>query len=243
MKTIRISTHGRIKLNSFHPLCKNVFGLKAIQTFGYPPFIDASCRRETDFENSYPSISALCRQGAFAPHLRPKDIVVYMTVGGVYPPFDYYHHRLVAILQVEEVYNSHAAGEVGYNNLKVNTPSNCMVQNNKPFDFEHTAGYFATKKELNNYLSKPTNIQKSIGNRLLSIWDKSYLDKSQKWECFVRTKPIFLNLTNPSIIRKEDFIQIFDKMPNTRTPKIISEKEFRELGKLSNLNIVPKETL
>ena len=82
MKHIRIPVYRTIKLNSFRPLCGTILGVEAISKYKFPPFIDASCRREPDFQNPFPSISALCRQGQFAPHLRKDDIVVYMTVGG-----------------------------------------------------------------------------------------------------------------------------------------------------------------
>ena len=71
-----------IRLNSFHPLCEKEIGQNAIKEFNFPPFIDASCRREPDFENANPSITALCRQDLFAPNLYPNDIVVYITVRG-----------------------------------------------------------------------------------------------------------------------------------------------------------------
>jgi hypothetical protein len=50
-----------------------------LSTANYPPFIDASCRREPDLESRYPSITALCREGHFAPHLHEGDVVAYMT--------------------------------------------------------------------------------------------------------------------------------------------------------------------
>lgn len=67
MEQTTIPTFGKIKLNSFRPLCSTQLELEAIEKYKLPPFIDASCRREPDFQNPLPSISALCRQVSFAP--------------------------------------------------------------------------------------------------------------------------------------------------------------------------------
>jgi hypothetical protein len=47
-------------LCSFRPLAASVVGQRAANQFGLPRFLDASCRREPDFESAFPSISALC---------------------------------------------------------------------------------------------------------------------------------------------------------------------------------------
>ena len=225
MQPLSIPNIGRIKLNSFHPLCHTRTGRCAMSTYGFPPFIDASCRREPDFQNPFPSISALCRQGIFAPHLRHNDVVVYMTVGGKYQNHSVVHHRIVSILLVEHVYPTHQDGEIGYQALNVPTPSNCMVPSNLPFDFDKTAGDFNTVRQETSYLSKLPAVQLQIGQRRISIWDSAYLQKSQTWQCFVRTKALYLDLHNPTPILEHQFVSIFGKVPNTRTPRIISKHE------------------
>ncbi len=69
-------------LNTHTPLVHNGFGRKACEDHGHPPFVDASCRREPDFESPFPSISALCRAQMFAPRLHEGDRVIYMTKKG-----------------------------------------------------------------------------------------------------------------------------------------------------------------
>lgn len=69
-------------------------GVKAIDKYNLPAFIDGSCRREPDFENYNPSITALCRQNQFAPKLLANDIIVYITVKGEWFK-DFEHYRLV----------------------------------------------------------------------------------------------------------------------------------------------------
>lgn len=236
MEGLNIPTFREIKLNSFRPLCMNELGQRAIKTFNFPPFIDASCRREPDFQNPFPSISALCRQGKFAPHLRTGDIVLYMTVQGHYFHNEK-HHRIVAILQVEEVYSTHQQGQIEYSKLKVATPSNCMVSGNLPFDFEKTAGNFKTGKELKCFLELKKETQLKNGERYLGHWDNNYLQKSQKWPSFIRTKTLYINLVDPVPVFRQDFEIIFGKLPNTRTPNRISDKQFIEISKLIGLNV------
>ena len=234
-KTI-IPTFGTIKLNSFRPLCSTTLGLEAIEKYNLPPFIDASCRREPDFQNSYPSISALCRQGRFAPHLRKDDIIVYMTTGGQLQPYKQGHH-LVAILQVEEVYKTHEMGKSGYLDANLSIPSNCMVIENPPNDFDKTAGNFERISQLKTFLSRTEEQRLEIGRRLLKSWDENYLQRSINFGCFVKTKPLYLNFDNPTQILYSDFDFIFGKVPNTQTPNKLTEKQFIELAKLAGLDI------
>jgi hypothetical protein len=238
MQILNIPTFREIKLNSFRPLCMNELGIRAVVKYNFPPFIDASCRREPDFQNPFPSISALCRQGTFAPNLIKGDIIVYMTVQGHYPPYNEKHHRIVAILQVEEIYDSHQQGQLKYSKLKAPIPSNCMVKGNLPMEFDKTAGNFKSERELKHFLKHNQYTQLIIGQRYLRHWDNSYLQKSTRWTCFVRTKSLYKNLDNPIPIFRKDFNAIFGKLPNTRTPNKISEKQFIELSKLIGLNVL-----
>lgn len=237
MKTVTLSGVGKIKLNSFRPLCRNEFGERAIKIHQHPPFIDASCRREPDFENPFPSISALCRQGKFAPYLNKHEIVVYITVGGKYAPYKERHHRLVAILQVTDIYKTHQAGQIGYANLNAPLPSNCMVNGNRPFQFEQTAGRFDSKKEIKRFFSKSQQQQDAVGQRILHSWDGEYLQKSITWPSFIRTTPIYVNTKNPVPIFRSDFEIIFNKVPNTRTPNKISREQLVMIGKLCDVKI------
>jgi hypothetical protein len=77
---------GRCFLATFHPLIRTSRGRKAVQEYRLPPFIDGSCRREPDFESPFPSITAICRAGNFAPRLRVDDQVVYLTVKAACAP-------------------------------------------------------------------------------------------------------------------------------------------------------------
>src|SRR2546423_15125523 len=87
-----VNAHGVIVnyyINTYHPLCENSSGKAAARRFDHPPFVDASCRREPDFESLRPSITALCRGEKFAPRLKVGDVVIYLTVRGRYPGTDH----------------------------------------------------------------------------------------------------------------------------------------------------------
>jgi hypothetical protein len=96
-----------IYLVTCRPLIATRHGITAARRHGLPPFVDASCRREPDFENPRPSISAICRGRNFAPRLRVGDLAVYLTVKGRYPGLAEPHWRLVAVLEVVERFPSH----------------------------------------------------------------------------------------------------------------------------------------
>jgi hypothetical protein len=223
-----------IFLNSFRPLCCNDLGLIAIRNYNFPPFIDSSCRREPDFQNKYPSISALCRGSKFAPLVKKNDIILYMTIGGVFTPYKKGHH-LVAILKVLNVFQSHSLGASWYTNYSSSIPSNCMVPQNHPFDFDKTAGDFKTNKQIKNFLARPHQTQINIGQRRLTLWDNMYLQRSQRWPCFISTEPIYLEFNNPKNISRNDFNKNFGKIPNTQIPQKITQTQLDHLYKLAGL--------
>src|SRR5689334_13753800 len=90
----------RFYLTTYRPLCGTPFGRDAATRHGLPPFIDGSCRREPDFQSRFPTITALCRAGKFAPRLQVHDHVAYITAGS---------WHLTAILEVIKKLTSHAA--------------------------------------------------------------------------------------------------------------------------------------
>ncbi len=224
-----------IRLNSFHPLCENDIGRNAIINFNFPPFIDASCRREPDLENPFPSITALCRQEKFAPQLYPNDIVVYMTVKGKWFT-DFEHYRVIAILEVIHRTDSHIQAKSWYTNKGLSIPSNCMVDDNLPHPFHETAGQYENQKDIYKFLGYSLEKQKIIGERIIKHWDREYLEKSKKWGTFIITKPIYINLSDPPIFTDQDIFRIFKKKINTRTPKKLTSDEFKELAKFANIN-------
>jgi hypothetical protein len=225
----------KIRLNSFHPLCETEIGQNAIREFSFPPFIDASCRREPDLENKNPSITALCRQELFAPHLIPNDIVVYITVKGRwFKNFD--HYRLISILEVIDKKETHNQGKSWYTSRGLTIPSNCMVDDNPPHSFQETGGNYEKRKDIQRFLQYSLEKQKLIGDKKVEKWNEEYLIKSKKWGCFIITKPIFVNLIDPPILTGDTISNIFKRKVNTRNPNIISSIEFKELAKFADIN-------
>lgn len=97
-------------------------GLRAVNDFGFPPFIYASFRREPDLQSEFPSITALCRQKTFAPVLCPNDIIVYITVKGKWmTTFD--HYRLISTLVVTDKKDNHLQAAAWYRNKNIKLPS------------------------------------------------------------------------------------------------------------------------
>jgi len=213
-------------------------GLRAIDEYDFPPFIDGSCRREPDFENEFPSITSLCRQDKFAPNLYPNDIVAYITVKGKwFENFD--HYRLISIFLAKDKKHSHSQAASWYKtNNNNSTPSNRMIPENPPYNFKRTMGNYVTKKGIKRYMGYSKEKQDKIGKRRIEIWNDEYLAKAKKWGDFVITKTIFKNYHDPPIITIEEMIRIFGKVPNTRNPNKISREELRELAIHADINFI-----
>lgn len=226
-----------IRLNSFHPLCSTEIGLSAIQHSGFPPFIDGSCRREPDLESPFPSITALCRKGKFAPILKENDVIVYITVQGNWQT-NYIHHRLVAILEVVKLAENHEDAALWYKSHNIAIPSNCMIENNLPKLFHETAGNIKSKKEIRKFLGRPLEKQLVIGKRFIELWDGEYKQRAENWKKFIITKPLYAELNNPPILATSDLYDIFGKKPNTQTPKKITIEQLKLLAKLANINLI-----
>lgn len=213
-------------------------GMRAVTQHGFKPFIDASCRREPDFENDYPSITSLCRQEMFAPNLYPNDIVIYITVKGKWLT-NYDHYRLIAILEVIDRKDNHLQAASWYRtNSQIGVPSNCMVTDNMPHMFHETAGNFKTSAEVKRYLNHHAEKQQLVGERRLQLWNDGYLVKSKKWKEFIITKPVFRELTNPPILTDDHMNKIFGKVPNTRNPNKVTKEQFKEIAKHADINFI-----
>ena len=206
-------------LNSFRPLCYNKLGWIAIKKYCLPPFIDASCRREPDFQSPFPSISALCRGAMFAPRLREGDSVIYMTVKGRYKPAQFSHWRLVAMLRVVRRFESHKEAAAWYLDNGVPVPSNCLVEGNHPLPYDMTIGLI------------PPNRFGNVSNTdvLLRMWDRRYKERAAKWGVFLACEADYLELYQPPILTDETTLQIFERIPPTLTPPPISESEYAAL--------------
>jgi hypothetical protein len=198
-------------LCSYRPLVESMLGQRTVNQLGLPPFVDASCRREPDFESKFPSISALCRCGHFAPRLRVGDTVVYITRKARYFNAAESHWRLVAILKVLVSFETHSAAADWYRVQGQPLPSNCMVSGNPPLALEMTDCFYND----------------------LRRWDAVYRLRAKTWGVFHVCEPPFLKLHHPPAITEAMMRNIFGRIPGTRNPPAITDAEFAKLRQLA----------
>jgi len=210
---------GRCFLATYRPLVKSPNGRQAMRQHGLPPFVDGSCRREPDFESPFPSITAICRGGNFAPRLQEGDRIVYMTVKGRYLGDTKRGWRLIAALRVIKRFPSHAEAASWYAWQNQPLPSNCLVDGNQPKPFEFTNG--DPPAEVRNRSDDPV--------RVIRLWDATYRRRADKWPVFLVTKAEFIELNDPPQLREADMTAIFSRIPATRTPPKIACKELERL--------------
>jgi hypothetical protein len=207
-------------LSTFHPLVLTAGGRRAVQKHGLPPFIDDSCRREPDLESPFPSITALCHAGGFAPRLQAGNTVAYLTVKGRYGRDTQAGWRLVAVLHVIERFESHDLAADWYRSNGVTLPSNCIVAGNAPKPLELTKGN--PGREIRERAALDPE-------RMIRLWDAGYRQRVARWPMFLVCRASFLDLQSPPQILESDLVDIFGKIPGTRTPRKITVRQVNSL--------------
>lgn len=177
----------------YYPLCMNKNGKEAISKYGYKPFTDHSIRREPSLESVYPAITSTCRGRNFAPRLRVNDTVVYLTKSGQYGDIEEEHYRLVAILKVIHRFDNHQSAANWYIEKGLPVPSNCIIPNNPPLDFDHSV-----HSEQDALFSEEE-------------YNKRVLDNPD----FLICEPLKLELDNPPIILKSELEDATGFTPTT----------------------------
>jgi hypothetical protein len=189
--------------NSFRPLVFTPAGAAAAERFGLPRFIDGSCRREPDFQSEFPSISALCRAGKFAPRLQVGDTVIYVTNKG------WWQRRFVAVLRVRERFSTHEDAALWYRGLGLPLPSNCMAGGNDPIPYEQT-------------------VQDQLD---LARWNSGYKARARAHPVFVATDALYCNVDDPPALTDTMLDDALGRRPGTQNPPRITEAEaLRLLG-------------
>ena len=193
-----------ICLNTYEPLVFTGTGRKAHEKYGFPPFIDSSCRREPDFESEYPSITALCRGPNFAPYRNKGDIIIYLSYKNRYPFIpgspNESHWKFVAILEVICHLESHQDAADWYRARNLRLPYNCMVQGTEPFPQDQTCPI-------------PSEYHDS-----LHAWDQSYWERAQTYPDFLICTTQYLNLRNPPDMTEEIMCKVFGEKHGTQNP-------------------------
>jgi hypothetical protein len=206
-----------IYLAKYRPLQSTHRGAAVAARLGIPAYVDSSCRREPDLESDFPSISAVCRAGLFAPKLRESDIVLYVTVKEKYDGLPK-HRRLVAILQVIKRCHSHSVAADWYAARNLPVPSNCMVAGNPPKPLAETCGCPG---------------QCGHGAAGLEAWDNLYRERTDKWPWFLICKAAWLDLLSGRKVTDEVADEIVGRRRiRQRLPIRLSPGEYRKFRKL-----------
>jgi len=202
---------GRWYLNSFHPLVTTDQGLSATEKFRLPPFIDGSIRREPDFEHPMPGISCLCRAGKFAPRLGRGDTVVYLAVKRRYGGATA-HRRLVAILRVKEVLESHDDAAAWYCQHRLPLPSNCMAKGNACVPIARSHG------------QSPCQCIRGDAMRQ-RLWDREYSNRARRFPAYRVCVPLFIECTwSAPVVADANLVRAFRRIPGTQNPGVVDER-------------------
>ena len=213
-----------VYLNTFQPLCANRFGRKSIDTNGLPPFIDGSCRREPDFQNSFPAITQLCRPGMLVSRLSVGDLVIYLTKVGNYG-IPLKHWCFIGILEVLDLPINHISAANYY--LTNNTPvsQNIICNQTTPFPLNMTHG-------LSGFPNDNLN-----SNRIISLWDNIYINRANNFSEVAITSVWegHLNLNNPPQITHQMMMDIFNRIPGTQNPPKLTDIEWGDFRRIMNI--------
>jgi len=200
-----------IFLAKYRPLIASENGQRAIKDYSVPPYVDAACRREPDFENPFPGISGLAFADKFAPKLRAGDVVIYVTQKGKYDGFPVLHWRVVAALKVEAHFESHEAAAAWYREHNRALPSNIVVDGNEPVAMERTCQMHAD------------DAGKEHPVRSLDEWDTRFQERVADYGAFAATRPLYVELNRPPRITETDAKAIFlGREMSSRAPVVLS---------------------
>lgn len=204
---------GNFYLNSYIPLVTFKERHADIERLGIPSYVDASCRREPDFESEFPSITGLCRGDKFVTRLQVGDKVVYRTKKGRFENYPELHWRIVAGLEVITVLQTHDEAKQWYQKKGLPLPTNCMVAGNKP------------KSELEcTPLSKTRGRHSSIWS-----WDNHYRARAHACGLVAVCRPIWVELHGPPVWTEMDEYKTFGRQMVTRNPPGITKEQFKTL--------------
>lgn len=174
-----------IYLLSYIPLANSQAGREVAAKFGIPPYVDASCRREPDFESVSPFVSGLCRP-SFISTLNVGDLLVYITkMSAVHRE----GRRLVAVLELLKAFGSHADAAIWYKANSDRLPHSCIVPGNDPLPITMT----------NPKMTRGTSKFKDS-----ELWDRAvYAPRARDCDKCFSCNALFSNLHSPPIVADE----------------------------------------
>lgn len=224
---------GSCFLSTYKPLVRTTAGRRAVRLYDLPPFVDGSCRREPDLESAFPSITALCHGGHFAPRLHVGDRVAYLTVKGKYEGDEEKGWRAVAFLEVIERCQSHEEAADWYCGQGLPLPSNCVVQGNEALPPDRTSrGSCSARCAAPNACGVSEGCDGRCDDDCRGR-DAEYRCRAHKWPAFLITQAEFLKLVDPPQVTGRDLRSIFGRIPATQAPPEISSHQFSRLFRLA----------
>jgi hypothetical protein len=223
----------RCFLSTYKPLVRTAAGRQAIRLHGLPPFVDGSCRREPDLESSFPSITAICHCGHFAPRLDVGNRVAYLTVKGAYEDDKDTGWRVVAFLEVIERCESHEDAARWYCDRGLPLPSNCLVPGNQPLALDRTSRGPRSAQCARCDAWRPARGCGGGCDDDRRAYEAKCRRRARKWPVFLITQARFLDLVDPPQVTERDLQSIFGGVPGTQTPPKISGHEFSRLFRLA----------
>ncbi len=186
-------------LLSYSPLANSRAGRKVAANSGIPPYVDASCRREPDFELISPFVSGLCRP-SFISTLVVGDVLVYVTKKSAVHREG---RRLVAVLQMDRFFGSHSDAAIWYQGCGFRIPSSCIVPGNDPLPL---------------HLTNPKMTAGTAKFEDSKVWDRAvYVPRAKGCAKCFSTSTLFLNLHSPPIVDDDFWIQRLGGDPGQRT--------------------------
>ena len=211
-------------LNSFVPLAINKQGRESATIFNLPLFIDGSCRREPDFENSKPAITQLCRPTKLVTRLNIKDLVIYITKLNRYGTKQT-HWKLISILEVTDIVPDHNSALTFYKNNQIPVSQNIICNSTSPFPLDYTHGI------------NENNKNETDANKVIKKWNAGYTYRAKKYPEVAITQVWngILHLDNPPIINHQMMKSIFGRIPGTQNPPKLSDIEWQNFKTEMNL--------
>lgn len=167
---------------SFSPLANRALGREIAIRHRIPPYVDASCRREPDFEADPPFVSGLCRP-RFIATLEIGDTLVFITNKRAIHRDG---RRLVAVLRLKHQFESHSEAASDYLARGHRVPYSCVVPGNPPLPIDHC---------------DPKMTRHTAAFKDSSVWDRAvYVSRAKSVKRCFAAEPLHLNLSEPPSI-------------------------------------------
>jgi hypothetical protein len=152
----------------------------------------------------FPSITGLCRCNKLVSPAQEGDCIVYVTVRHAG------ERRLVAVLQVLHKLENHAQAADWYRRNRLPLPTNCVVPGNPPLPLARAG--------------------QAANDLTYQEWANAYHWRAAQYPSFLVCRAIHgPELHKPPVVPDNLLGRAF---PNTRSPKLLSEREFRTLCRL-----------